>query len=203
MTWKLISLLFFLLKFSFFLNAQDTLILLNGKTLVVKNASVNGYSVTYHTLNENSKMKQINTDKLFSIIHADGSERIVYLPDSLETDEYNVKEMRMYVKGEQDAIKYYKNNLNKAGAFFFGAASAYLSFYGIVGPAVYATAVGSFSPELEKQKVSDPALLNINEYREGYDRKMRDKKTKNAILYGLTGFAAGIATFSIIGNNTK
>lgn len=203
MTWKLIALLFFLLEVSLSLNAQDTLILLSGKTMIVKNATVNGYSVNYHTKDENSKFKNINSDKLFSIKHADGSERILYRPDTLETDDYNVNDMRMFIKGEQDAIKYYKNNLNKVGAFLFGAGSASLAFYGIVGPAIYATAVGSFSPEMEKQKVSDPSLLIIAEYREGYERKMRDKKTKNAILYGLAGFAAGVATFSIIKNNNK
>lgn len=198
---RLIPILFILMNLSFSLSAQDTLTLMSGKSLVVKNVGLSGYSVSYRTTKAKSKLKSINIDKVFSIKYANGTERIIYLPDSLETDEYSVSEMRMFIKGEQDAIKYFKNDLNKVGAFLFGAGSAYFSFYGIVGPAVYSTLVGSFSPDVRKQKTSDPALMEVVEYRDGYALKMRNIKTKNSLIYGLAGFATGIITYSIIGNN--
>jgi hypothetical protein len=191
---KRITLLLFSFLFASGIFAQDTIVLLNGKTILSRHADVSGYSVTYNSIKLNSKQKQVNVENVFSIRHADGTERILYQPDSLEPDDYTAEQMRMYILGEQDAILYYRNNLNKVTAFAFGGGSAYFSFYGIIGPAVYATVIGSFSPKMEKQKVSDLMLLKNTEYREGYIRKARDKNTKNAILYGLAGFASVVAT---------
>lgn len=174
---------------------------MSGKTIVAKNVELGGYYLSYYTMKEKSKQKRFDLQNVFSIKYAGKPERIIYEPDSLEQDDYNVDQMRMYIKGEQDAIKYYKNNLNKLGAFAFGGVSAYFSFYGIIGPAVYSTVIGSFIPDIQTQKVSDPALLRVDEYRAGYEKKIRENKTKNAILYGLAGFAAGVATFVVVKNN--
>ncbi len=201
MIFRLILFLFFLLNFSFYSKAQDTLVLMSGKTIVAKNVELGGYYLSYYTMKEKSKQKRFDLQNVFSIKYAGKPERIIYEPDSLEQDDYNVDQMRMYIKGEQDAIKYYKNNLNKLGAFAFGGVSAYFSFYGIIGPAVYSTVIGSFIPDIQTQKVSDPALLRVDEYRAGYEKKIRENKTKNAILYGLAGFAAGVATFVVVKNN--
>jgi hypothetical protein len=191
----------FLLSWNFCLKAQDTLVMLSGKTIIAKNVELGGYYLSYHTMKEKSKEKHISLENVFSIKYAGKNERVIYEADSLEPDDYNIDQMRMYIKGEQDAIKYYRNNLNKVGAFVFGGASAYFSFYGIIGPAVFSTVIGSFTPALEKQKVSDPVLLHADEYRAGYEKKIRENKTKNAILYGLAGFATGVATFVVIKNN--
>lgn len=104
----------------------------------------------------------------------------------------------MFIKGEQDADKYYKNNFNKGTAFVLGASGGLLGFYGLAVPPLYATIVGAFSPKMEKQKVSDPALLQNNIYREGYEKKARDRKIRNAMIGGLVGFVAGSVAFSII-----
>ena len=192
---ELLSLILFL--FNSGIKAQDTIVLLNGKSILSQHAELNGYAITYHTLKANSKQKNVNVENVFSIRFADGTERIIYQPDSLEPDDYSPEQMRMYIIGEQEAIRYYKNNLNKATAFAFGGGSACLSFYGIIGPAIYATVIGSFSPKMEKQKVSDLSLLQNTEFREGYIRKARDKNTKNAILYGLAGFASVVAAILI------
>ncbi len=198
---RFVLLLFFSFCFSIASIAQDTIVLLSGKTIIAKGVEVGMYSVTYHRLKDN-KQKRINPDHVFSIRHADGTERIVYDRDSIEEGEdYTIDQMRMFVHGEQDAIQYYKNNTNKIGAFVFGAGISYLGFYGIVGPGIYSTVIGSFSPDMSKQKISNPALLNVDEFKEGYVRKAREKNTVNSIYYGLAGFAAGFAAFSFITRN--
>jgi hypothetical protein len=189
--------LFFMFSINFISHAQDTIVLMNGKTIIAKNIEVGGYSVSYFGLKAGSKQKRVDSENVFSIIHADGREQIIYERDSLEENEFNTDQMRMFIKGEQDALKYYRNNLNKITAFLCGAGASYFTFYGIIGPAIYSTVVGSFSPDLEKQKVSNPVFLHADEYREGYDRKVRDKKIVTSIYYGLAGFAAGFAAFSI------
>lgn len=181
--------------------AQDTLFLLGGKTIVARNIEVGGYRVSYMGLKEGSKLKSVRIENLFSIKHANGSEQMFYVPDSLEEDDFTVDQMRMFIRGEQDALAYYKNTPNKLAAFAAGGGVSLFGFYGIIGPAIYSTVVGSFSPDMSKQKVSDPALIQVEEYREGYQRKVRDKKIKNSLLFGLAGFAVGVATFSIATHN--
>jgi len=182
-------------------DAQDTLVLLNGKTIPVKNVELGGYTAAYRTAKPKSRLKHIDYENMFSIKYADGTERIIYQPDSTEQGDYSIEQMRLYIRGEQDAKLYYKNNANKWAAFAFGGGISYFGFYGILGPAIYSTVVGSSSPDMSKQKVSDPALLQFPEYVEGYQRKVRDKKIKNSIIAGLAGFAVGVATFSIITRN--
>jgi len=70
----------------------------------------------------------------------------------VEDGDFRVDQMRMFILGEQDAMKYYKNDINKVGGFLFGAGSVYFGFYGIIGPALYSTVVGSFSPNMESKK---------------------------------------------------
>ena len=195
---------FFLFLFSgssFITNAQDTIVLLSGKTIIAIGIEVGMYSVTYHKTDA-GKQKRISPDEVFSIIHIDGTERIIYQRDSLEEgDDYTVEQMRMFIRGEQDAMKYYKNNSNKIAAFACGVGISYFGFYGIVGPAIYSTLIGSFSPDMEKQKVSDPSLIHVDEYKDGYQRKARDKKIVQSIFYGLAGFAAGVVTYSVVTHN--
>jgi hypothetical protein len=175
---------------------QDKILLMNGKILNVKNISLKGYTVAYRTSDKN-KLKQIDTERIFSIQYADETERVVFSPNSADPLEYTVDQMRMYVKGEQDATLYYKNNWNKVFGFAAGVGSSFLGFYGIIGPAVYGALVGEFSPNMAKQTVSDKALLANEDYCEGYKSKARSRKVRNGIISGFIGFAAGVAVLSI------
>ncbi|MCX6291242.1 MAG: hypothetical protein NT126_05710 [Bacteroidetes bacterium] len=198
MTLRTSLLLLLIFLFTSYSKAQDTIVLLSGKTIVASSIEYGGYAISYKGMKAGSRMKRIGSENIFSIIHPDGSERIMYQPDSIDETDFNVEQMRMFIRGEQDAMKYYKNNLNKAVAFFCGGGSSLFAIYGLVGPAIYSTASGSFSPDISKQKVSDPLWLHADEYREGYERKIRDKKIRNSILYGFAGFAVGFTTFRFI-----
>ena len=155
-------------------------------------------STAYRKMDPKSKLKTIDPERIFSIRYRDGSERVIYTTDSLDPVDFKPEEMRMFIKGEQDADKYFKSNLNKGAAFVIGAGGGLLGFYGLAVPPLYSTIVGSFSPRLEKQKVSDPALLQNNSYREGYERKARDRKIRNGVISGLIGFVAGSVALNFI-----
>jgi hypothetical protein len=180
--------------------AQDKLLLMNGRIIDVKNVSPSGYIIAYRTTAKN-KLKKIDTDRVFSIQYADGSEKVVFTPNPQDSLEYTVPQMRMYIKGEQDASLYYKNTLNKAASFAIGGGAALLAIYGIIIPPIYSTVVGAFSPNMEKMKVSDPALLNDQDYREGYKTKVRNRKIRNSLISGFIGFAVGVVTYSVISQN--
>lgn len=177
---------------------RDTIILINGNTIPAKSIDLKDYTIVYRKPAQKAKLKTIDPERVFSIKYKNGSERVIYTTDSLDPVDFKPEEMRMFIKGEQDADKYFKSNLNKGAAFVIGAGGGLLGFYGLAVPPLYSTIVGSFSPRLEKQKVSDPALLQNNSYREGYERKARDRKIRNGVISGLIGFVAGSVALNFI-----
>jgi hypothetical protein len=194
---------FLILLFSclaFTSKAQDKIMLMNGRILNVKNISLSGYTIAYRTL-EKDKLRKIDTEKVFAIQYADGTEKLVFTPNPADTNEYTIPQMRMFIKGEQDATMYYKNNLNKGVAFAIGAGSSLLAIYGLVIPPAYSTIIGAFSPNMEKMQVSDSMLLNDLDYRDGYKSKVRNRKIRNSLLSGFIGFATGAIAISLITNN--
>lgn len=178
--------------------AQDTLLLINGHKMVVKSVDLKDYTIAYRTLGKN-RLRTIDPYRVFSIVYADGTERVIYERDSLDPVDFSVEQMRMFIRGEQDAAKYYHNTPNKVAAFLIGGGASYFTIYGLIIPPLYATVVGSFSPKIEKYR-TDINLLNVSEYREGYERKARDRKIRNALIGGMAGFVAGFVVLNIANN---
>src|SRR4051812_14897951 len=98
-------------------SAQDTLMLINGKTIIAQSIDLKDYSIAYRTNDSKGKLKTIHPERVFSIKFKDGTERLVYVPDTLDPLEFKVEEMRAFIKGEQDARKIYHNNAVKVAGF--------------------------------------------------------------------------------------
>jgi hypothetical protein len=178
--------------------AQDTLLLINGRQLIVKSVDLKDFTIAYRTLDKN-RLRTIDPYRVFSISYADGTERVIYQSDSLDPVDFTPDQMRMFIRGEQDADRYYRNTPNKAAAFLIGGGASYFTIYGLVIPPLYATVVGSFSPRIEKYR-TDINLLNVSEYREGYERKARDRKIRNALIGGMAGFVTGFVVLNLVAN---
>lgn len=140
-----------LLLLSLSVHAQDTLMLLNGKKLVVKSVDLKDYEIAYRTLDKNSKLKRMDPERVFSVVYRDGTERVVYRKDSLDPIDFTELEMRMFVKGEQDAREFYRNRPIQVFGFAAGVVSGMFGFYGVLGPPIYSTFFGSFSPNVYKK----------------------------------------------------
>jgi len=263
--------------------AQDTLLLISGRKIIVSTIDLHDNTIAYRRIDKKDKVKTIDPYRVFSVIYRDGTERIIYEPDSLDPIDFKVEEMRTFIKGEQDAMSLYKNDFIKYAGVGIGAGCAFLGFYGVVGPPLYATVVGSFSPNVEKKlsvriagdasgqlgikegsylnsvtgdvskpvikkdqklclagktlrfdkdtdldstvalinskfdcmrihavndngklslyKTNTPELIKVNEYREGFEKKVRDYKIKNAMIFGLIGFIAGTITYVTVFND--
>ena len=155
--------IFCTLFFIYFCNsaiAQDTLLLISGRKIIVSSVDLRDNTISYRNFKDGSKLKTIDPFRVFSIIYRDGNERIIYLPDTLDPLDFKVDEMRNFIKGVQDAQDLYKNTFLKVTGTGIGAGFGLLGFYGIIGPPLYSTIVGSFSPHIEKKlsfDVSGPA----------------------------------------------
>ena len=190
-------LLFLLLKVSPAVLGQDTLLFLNGKSMHADSISFNGHTVQLIS-RTGKRQHAINPYRVFSIRHTSGEIQMVYTPDPSDPMDLNEEQMGLFIKGEQDANKYYKNNINKAAAFAVGAGSSFFTIYGLIIPPLYATAVGAFTPKMNLSDLSDSPYINNTYYCEGYQKKMRDRKIRNALVSGLAGFAAGFITLTLV-----
>lgn len=218
--------------------AQDTLLLISGKVIPAKSVDLKDYTIAYRKPGDGSKLKTIDPERVFSIQYGDGSERIIYTPDTLDPMEFTVSQMRNFIKGEQEASRFYKSTTNKGLAFVVGGGASILGFYGLAIPPLYSTVIGSFSPNLNKLEAkqeqaekrlmtvknlsnvtdadyqhelmkaeknlrknlafTDKSMIQVSEFREGYERKVRDRKIRNSLLSGLAGFVSGAALFTFL-----
>lgn len=184
--------LFFILTLSLFaLNnvySQEKIWLLNGKVDEVKNIVIDS-SQTISFVKKNNKPGIIKKNRVFSIYHTDGKETIIYYQDTSSfSNDLSIEEMRMFVRGEQDAIKNYKSRMATAGGFIIGAGSTILKYFGPIIPLIYVSALGSFSPKESKIKASDPEWVKDLNYVDGYQKKARSKKVTNALISSAIGF---------------
>ena len=114
------TLLSFLVFFSTVSLAQDTLILLNGKTKLVAVEKSDFDFVFYKKIKKDGKLgkrKKKNLDHVFSINKKDTT-LYVYQKDSLLDNFWSIGEMKSYLEGRRQARKHfkpYKNLLIGAG----------------------------------------------------------------------------------------
>lgn len=182
--------------------AQDVLTLYNGRKIYTKIVEVNTEYIIYkHFTDIKERNKSILLVRIFSI-ESGGKEEVVYRPDPLDPELFTVEQMRMFIKGEQEAMRFYNSDATKIVSVVFGAASGYFGFfYGLIGPPLFTTIVGSFSPKMSAMKVTDPALLNDLDFVEGYAKKVRDYKVRKSILFGGIGYGIGLIGFIVYANN--
>lgn len=176
---------------------MDTIVFLSGRQIPVKSVEVNTGYLSYRLDDKKARLRKVDNYRLFGIRYANGTEQVIYREDSYDSLDFSVDQMRLFIRGEQDADRYFKGRANMAASFVFGAAASYFTIYGLLIPPLYSTVVGAFSPNVQKSPVSDPALRDVPEYVEGYQRKVRDKKIRNSLLAGLAGFASGFIVLTL------
>src|SRR5437763_55883 len=103
--------------------AQDTLLLISGRKIIVSSVDLTGNTIAYRS---GSKLKKINPERVFSIKYKSGEERIIYGPDSLDPLDFKVDEMKNFIHGELDARSLYKNHLIPITGVVIGGGSALL-----------------------------------------------------------------------------
>ncbi|MBK5285621.1 MAG: hypothetical protein JJE25_09460, partial [Bacteroidia bacterium] len=125
-----------------------------------------------------------------------------YKPDPLDPELFTMDQMRMFIKGEQEAMRFYDSDATKIVSVAVGIASGYFGFfYGLIGPPLFTTIVGSFSPKMSAMKVTDPSLIDDLDFAEGYAKKVRDYKVRKSILFGGIGYSIGLVGFIVYANN--
>lgn len=175
--------------------AQGTLIYLNGKERRFTRMELKDDYILYKPEGSTSDwMSRADRFNIFSILRDDGSEEILYQPDSTDQSDPTIAEVRDYIAGQKYAANRYRKPLNMIGGIASGLAGSVGGFYGIPVPLVYATIVGQINPKPPKGEAGQVFSESFNH---GYQRKARNMKIKNSLIGGGIGFGVGIAALMI------
>lgn len=188
------------------LRAQHTIQLLNGKQIIAETYSVGDMFVSYKKVGDTrTAPRLIDRFDVFSVKNASGSEEMLYAPsDSLD---FSIADARLYIEGEQTAIKYYNRPSVKWTSAALGAGSSILSFYALPIPMLYSLAIGRHNPhniqmaprsEKDVPLSAEMAAKKDNEaFRFGYQRASRNIKIQQSLKWGYISLGVGIAALIV------
>jgi hypothetical protein len=191
---KICYIVFLLVTILTNVRAQEKLLLLNGKELLIQAKSLKEDSTRLEYLEYlNGKKKCVKKENAFSYKNEKGIEKVFYHEDSTSiTNDLSIGEMRSYIQGLQEAKLYYKAPYATVSGFLIGTASGYfLYFYSLIPPGAFVTIIGNHEPDMKRQQVSDPQLLKNTMFVNGYQKKCNEKKVRNAAIGSLAGILAG------------
>jgi hypothetical protein len=196
-----------------FCDAQIKIQLLNGKMKDAKQYELKGDWVFFKrpdsldkdrkfflwkALWPKDKLRKLDKFDVFSAINADGSEEVIYDPDTTFQGDPSVERVRNYIKGEQYGMSVYRKPLNKIGGVVAGGASAYFAgYYGPIGVFAYSIVLSRFNPKVPYSDTIEPTVFNSAEFTLGSQKYARNKKIKQSLIFGGISFTVGFAAFVI------
>lgn len=181
---------------------QEKILLLNGNEIPVKDYTIKSEKITFRIVKgEKLKKRKVDRYRVFSLTGSDGKEQIMYEPDT--AIDLPVEQMRIFIQGEQAAKLYYNKPGNVIGGIVSGVAGSYFTFYGLPVPLLYATISGRIAPKVRLPADAIYPEQKTDAFREGYQRKAKDIKTKQTLISGLIGFALSVTFLSLYEGNIK
>ena len=202
-----IILLISALIFSQFSQAQEMIFLLNGGILEGKVKGVED-GLLYFEIEKGKKKKLKSTDvgRVFSVVKSDGSEEIYYEKDLDSGFFFEKEQMKHFVFGAQDAVKYYKGNMHTWVAGISGAVGGvllYNNFLILVAP-FGATLIGSLGKaHPRKSMVRDEKYLNDPAYVLGFERTAQSRKIMRSLLGATVGTVVGLGIGTAVDWNPR
>ncbi len=154
----------FLFFFTVILNnvsvGQDTINLMNGKTLVVKDLMFEDPKLIFSGIYNQKKVKlkqgTIEFYRTFSVTDAKGVETVLYRQDSALGEYRSETEMRYFVYGEQHAHTHYKPMW---AAGIAGGVSLAISLFDTYNPKQVITVLGDTIPSGMLR--SEPSIIHV------------------------------------------
>ena len=183
---------------------MDTIFFLNGETRAVKVVDTVYHLIRF--LPEKKKKKprvlDVEKDRVFSLKFSDGQERLVYFHDSTIGNVFTVLEAKMFMLGEREAEKNYRNKWPYMIGFSVGVASPIVLSNAValspIAPAV--SPLHTLIPyiRVNTKKIQNKNYLQYDTYIMGYEKVARKKNFVHAIIGAGIGLAAGLGTWVIL-----
>lgn len=205
-------------------NAQDKILLLNGKTYEGEFLSKSEDLVNFNFVKKSGKIKPFSFEKtrVYSFTKKGEQESVLYQKDTSILHYYSQYEMRMFIYGEKDAYKRYKVTRPWVTSFAIGlGVSVYDTYLNegytchngtvvtkgffkrqpslaqFIVPFVVPLATGAIKPKMKAKFVSDPTFLANEYYIEGFKKVRRFRRVKSSLFGTLCGVATGMLVYYI------
>lgn len=178
--------------------AQDSILFISGRILDGKVTEVDSLDIQVEVKKrKKTKLLYEARNDVFAIKYADGKIDIFYEP--INEEEYTIREMELFVKGEQDALKNTKAPFLLAAGVGIGGVSVFVAgpFYGLVPLMPYALLSGSFTNKVKEKGASNPDLLREDAYVTGYVTKAKNIKIQRAITGSIIGWVTGLVAIGV------
>ena len=149
--------------------------------------------------------RRVKSVQVFSVLKPDGSEIVVYAPDTLglltidleEELDYNVSEMRAYMKGRQDGRKHHLRDIAIGAGMGYGigllGTAGGQAFYTPLVPAVAIVIMGVTNPKIKSELLLPWKGTKLQAYKDGYTKSARGRKMLGFALGSVVGLGVGIA----------
>lgn len=179
--------------------SQDTIVHQNGNVFLVDIIDKEGEFVSYK-LWEVPESRTFRLEKfvIFSLKEENKEEEILYEFNPDIGNIYLVDEMRIFIKGEQDAQKFYTSPIATIAGVLGGAVGGYLlgqgNLIGIAAPVVVPALIFIPPVKIRSNAVRDEKYLNLIPYEQGYKRVAKKKK----YLKSLAACAISMAGATVI-----
>jgi len=182
---------------------MDTIFFLNGEVKAVKVVDTVYHLIRF--LPEKRRRKphvmDVEKDRVFSVKFSDGQERIIYFHDSAIGNVFTVLEAKMFMLGEREADRSYRNKWPFVIGFAVGALSP-LTVPNAVALSPIAPALTPLHTKIPVIKVNTNEIENKNylqydTYIMGYEKVARKKNFIHGIIGAGIGLAVGFGTWAI------
>jgi len=197
-------------------HSQDKIILLTGKVLEGKVISYDEAFLQYTYMKRGkSKTDMLERYRIYSTIDDSKMETILYVQDSTVGNFMTQPEMKLFIEGEQDAIKNYRCPGYNTTGFLFGLGISFIDTYrkqdgepffngffrsepGILhfaSPFLYPVLAGLPPVTIRINDVTNRNNLMQEPYLEGFERVAKQKRRFGGLEYSALGSASGIVLY--------
>lgn len=195
-----VLLLVFAVSLAGFCNAQDRILMMNGKVIEANVLGSEGDDYTYQVKKKSGKAKEktVSRYRVFSIVYADGREDMLYEQDTLIGNYFSPEEMRWYILGSNAAAKDFKVPAAALASFAVSGAAGFAmgdNFFVIAVPFLVTVGAGSLPTKVRNKKFDNPEYLANPAFVLGYQQKARSRKLSRGLIASLLGLAAGEALY--------
>jgi len=178
--------------------ADDTIVFLSGRVSYGIVKEIDSLDIQLEVQKrKKTKLIYIAKNNVFAIKYGDGKTDIFYEP--MNAEEFSLREMELFIIGEQDAIRNTKVPLIFVGGIIIGGVSVMLldPFYGLLPVMPYSLLSGSFTNKVKEEGVSNPDLLREDTYITGYVTKAKNIKIQKAVTGSIIGYLAGLIAIGV------
>src|ERR1035437_751041 len=183
---------------------MDTVFFLNGEIRAVKVVDTVYHLVRFLPEKKTKKphVQEVEKDRIFSVKFSNGQDRIFYFYDSTLGNVFTVMEAKMFMLGEQEADKNYRNKWPAIIGFAVGPVSPIALSNAVVLSPIPA-AISPLHTLIPYINVNTKAIQNKNylgydTYIMGYEKVARKKNFIPALIGAGVGLAVGFGTWAVL-----